>query len=117
MNDRRPNIVLLVADDTGYGDPPCYNAGLRIPMPHVDRLAGEGLRLTDAHSASALCTPSRYAILTGRYHWRTPRTSTLVDPYGPPVIEPWRPTLPGLLSRAGYRTACVGKWHLGGGHA
>lgn len=109
----RPNIVVILADDTGYGDPPSYNPYSRDPMPNVDALARDGVRFTDAHSASALCTPSRYALLTGRYHWRSPRERVLVMPYEPPIIEPWRPTLPRLLGRAGYRTACIGKWHLG----
>ena len=109
----RPNIVLVLADDTGYGDPPCYNRESLIPMPHVDRLASEGIRFTDAHSPSALCTPTRYGILTGRYYWRTPKKHALVMPYEPPVIEPERLTLPKLLGSAGYRSACIGKWHLG----
>ena len=113
MKNPLPNIVIVLADDTGYGDPPCYNAESRIPMPHVDRLAREGVRFTDAHSPSALCSPTRYALLTGRYYWRTPKKHALVMPYEPPVIEQWRPTLPRMLARAGYDTACVGKWHLG----
>jgi arylsulfatase A len=112
-SETRPNIVVILADDTGYGDPPCYNPDSRDPMPNVDALARDGVRFTDAHSASALCTPSRYALLTGRYHWRTPRERVLVMPYDPPIIDPWRPTLPQLLRRAGYATACIGKWHLG----
>ena len=113
MSARSPNIVVILTDDTGYGDPPCYNPDSLIPMPHVDQLARDGARFTDAHGTSALCTPSRYAILTGRYHWRTPRTHYLVNPYEPPILEPSRPTLPRLLGDAGYGTACVGKWHLG----
>ncbi len=104
---------MILADDTGYGDPPCYHPASLVPMANVDRLAREGTRFTDAHSASALCTPSRYALLTGRYHWRTPRARVLVMPYEPPILEPERPTLPRLLQEAGYATACVGKWHLG----
>ena len=113
LMNHRPNIVLILADDTGYGDPPCYNPESLDPMPWVDRLAREGMRFTDAHSANALCSPSRYALLTGRYYWRTFKRHALVMPYEGPVIEPDRPTLPGVLRQAGYATACVGKWHLG----
>jgi arylsulfatase A-like enzyme len=82
-------------------------------MPNVDQLARDGARFMDAHGTSALCTPSRYGILTGRYHWRKSRSHYLVNPYEPPILEPSRPTLPRLLSGAGYGTACAGKWHLG----
>ncbi len=109
----RPNIVIILADDTGYGDVGCYNAESKIPTPHIDRLADEGLRLTDAHSPSALCTPTRYGLLTGRYYWRTPKKHSLVMPYEGPVIEADRPTLGSMLRSRGYATACVGKWHLG----
>lgn len=109
----RPNIVVLLADDMGYGDPRCYNPASLIPTPNIDRLAAEGTRFTDAHSACAICTPTRYGLLTGRYYWRTTRRHPLVMPYDPPVIEPNRFTLPGLLRGAGYRTGCFGKWHLG----
>ncbi len=103
----------MLADDTGYGDPGCYNPQSLIPTPNIDRLAAEGLKFTDAHSPSALCTPTRYGLLTGRYYWRTPKKHALVMPYEPPVIESWRPTLPKMLRGAGYGTACIGKWHLG----
>jgi arylsulfatase A-like enzyme len=109
----RPNIVFILADDTGWGDLGCYNPECATPTPNLDRLASEGTRFTDAHSPSALCTPTRYGLLTGRYLWRTPKGHSLVMPYEPPVIEPGRLTLPGLLKRRGYRTACIGKWHLG----
>lgn len=109
----KPNIVFILADDTGYGDPRCYNPESMIPTPKIDRLAREGTRFTDAHSPSALCTPTRYGILTGRYYWRTPKKHALVMPYEPPVIERDRATLPRLLGGAGYTSACVGKWHLG----
>jgi len=109
----RPNIVLILADDTGYGDPRCYNPASLVPTPNIDRLAAEGTRFTDAHSQSAICTPTRYGLLTGRYYWRTPKKHALVMPYEPPVIEPDRETLPRLLGRVGYTTACIGKWHLG----
>ena len=84
-----------------------------IPTPHIDRLAGEGMRFVDAHAPAAVCTPTRYALLTGRYTWRTRLTSGVLGGYSPPLLEPGRPTLGTLLQTRGYRTAAVGKWHLG----
>ena len=112
-----PNIVFVLADDLGYGDPQCYNAGSRIPTPHIDRLAREGMRFTDAHSPSAVCTPTRYGILTGRYCWRTSRKSGVTNGYDPLLVETDRLTVPKLLTRHGYTTAALGKWHLGLGDA
>ena len=109
----RPNIVLVLADDLGYGDVGCYNSDSRIPAPHLDRLAAGGLRFTDAHSAAAVCTPSRYGLLTGRYCWRSPLKRSVLYSYEPPLIEPNRCTLASILRQEGYRTACIGKWHLG----
>lgn len=109
----RPNVVLILADDLGYGDVGCYNPASRIPTPHLDRLAAEGVRFTDAHAASAVCTPSRCALLTGRYCWRTPLQRRVLYNYEPPLIEQGRLTLASLLKEQGYRTACFGKWHLG----
>lgn len=108
-----PNVVVILADDLGYGDLGCFNDESKIPTPHLDRLAAEGLRLTDAHSPSSVCTPTRYGLLTGRYAWRTALTKSVLWPWDPPLIEDARRTLPELLRDAGYRTACVGKWHLG----
>jgi arylsulfatase A len=108
---RRPNIVLLYADDMGYGDLAIQNPDSRIRTPHLDQLAREGLRLTDAHSSSGVCTPSRYALLTGRFHWR--KFHSIVNSFGPPVLDAAELTLPELLREKGYRTACLGKWHLG----
>ena len=105
--------MLILADDLGWGDVACYDAASKIPTPHIDRLASEGMRFTDAHSPSAVCTPTRYGILTGRYAWRTRMKSQVLGPYNAPLIEPGRVTLAGLLSEAGYATACIGKWHLG----
>lgn len=107
----RPNIVILYADDLGYGDLACYNAASRIPTPNLDRLAAQGMRFTDAHSSSGICTPSRYALLQGRYHWR--KFHGIVNSFDPPVLDAERTTLPELLKTKGYRTACIGKWHLG----
>lgn len=108
-----PNIVIVLADDMGYGDLGCYNAGSKIPTPNMDRLAREGIRFTDAHSASAVCTPSRYALLTGRYCWRTRLKYGVLFNYEPPLIEPGRATIASLLKSRGYATAITGKWHLG----
>jgi arylsulfatase A len=110
---RRPNIVLILADDLGYGDLGSFNRKSKIATPHLDRLAQEGLRLTDAHAPSTSCTPTRYGILTGRYPWRSRLKSGVLPPYGAPLIEADRLTLPAMLQRAGYATAAIGKWHLG----
>lgn len=109
----RPNVILILADDLGWGDPRCYNPDSKIPTPHLDRLAAEGLRFLDAHSPSAVCTPTRYALLTGRYAWRTRLRRGVLWGYSPPLIEPDRPTLATFLRAHGYATACIGKWHLG----
>ncbi|MCU0702622.1 MAG: arylsulfatase [Fimbriiglobus sp.] len=111
----QPNIVFLLADDLGYGDPGCYNAKSKIPTPNIDRLAKEGVRFTDAHSPSAVCTPTRYALLTGRYAWRTRLQRNVIGPFSPPLIAEKQLTVPAMLREQGYATACVGKWHLGWG--
>lgn len=108
-----PNIVLVLADDMGYGDVGSYDPESRIPTPNMDRLAAEGVRFTDMHSPDAVCTPSRYGLLTGRYCWRTRLQRTVLFNYEPPLIEPDRLTLASLLKRKGYRTGMFGKWHLG----
>jgi arylsulfatase A len=110
---RRPNIVLILADDLGYGDPRVYNPDSKIPTPRIDRLAAEGRRYTDAHTPSSVCTPTRYGLLTGRYPWRSRLKSGVLDGYSPALIEPGRTTIASLLAAEGYRTACIGKWHLG----
>ena len=106
-----PNILILYADDLGYGDLSCQNADSRIPTHHLDRLASQGLRCTDGHSSSGICTPSRYALLTGRYHWRD--FHGIVGPLGGSVFKSDQLTLPKMLKHKGYETACIGKWHLG----
>ena len=110
----RPNIVVIYADDLGYGDVGCYNRdhGL-IATPHLDRFAAQGMRFTDGHSSSGVCSPSRYTLLTGRYHWRTRLQSGIVSLWGAPVIARDRLTIGSLAQQQGYRTACIGKWHLG----
>ena len=107
----KPNVVIILADDLGFGDLGCYGA-TKIPTPNVDRLAREGLRFRDAHSTSATCTPARYALLTGEYPWRKKGTGVLPGNAGL-IIEPSRTTVASVLQRAGYRTGVVGKWHLG----
>ena len=108
-----PNIILVLVDDLGYGDPHCYNPDSKIPTPNIDRLAAEGMRFTDAHSPSAVCSPTRYGILTGRFAWRTRLKAWVLDPWDRPLIEPDRLTVAEMLRQHGYRTACIGKWHLG----
>jgi arylsulfatase A-like enzyme len=109
----RPNIVFIMADDMGYGDPQCNNPNAPIPTPHLDRLAAEGMSFTDAHTPSAVCTPTRYGVLTGRYCWRSRLKRGVLNGYGSHLIEDGRETVAAMMRTAGYRTAVVGKWHLG----
>lgn len=106
-----PNIVILYADDMGYGDLGANNPDSKIPTPNLDKLAEQGMRFTDGHSSSGICTPSRYALLTGRFHWR--KFHGIVQSFGPPSFDDEELTLPEMLKTKGYRTACIGKWHLG----
>lgn len=108
-----PNIILILCDDLGYGDPRCYNPQSKIPTPHIDKLAAEGMRFTDAHTPSSVCTPTRYGLLTGRYCWRTRLKSSVLDGFDPPLIDEGRLTLASMLKSRGYATGMVGKWHLG----
>jgi len=110
---RLPNVVFILADDMGYGDLGCQNPDSKIPTPNLDRLAGEGLRCTDAHAPASVCSPTRYGILTGRYCWRSRLKSSVLWSWDPPLIEQGRLTAPAMLKKHGYHTACIGKWHLG----
>lgn len=112
-NRTRPNVVIIFADDLGYGDLSSYNQQSKISTPHLDQLAAKGARFTDAHTSSSVCTPSRYSLLTGRYSWRTRLENGVFDGFAPPLIEVERPTIASFLKAQGYSTACVGKWHLG----
>ena len=107
----QPNIVILYADDLGFGDLGCYHPDSKIPTPNLDKLAATGARFLDGHSSSGICTPSRYALLTGRHHWRD--FHGIVGAMGKSVFKPKRLTLPEMLKEKGYHTACIGKWHLG----
>ena len=111
--DTLPNIVYVLSDDLGYGDVSSFNGGSKIQTTHIDALAREGMRFTDAHSGSAVCTPTRYGILTGRYCWRSRLKKGVLGGYGEPLIEPGRATVAEFLRDHGYSTACFGKWHLG----
>lgn len=113
LADGRPNIVVIYADDLGYGDVSCYNPDGKIPTPHIDKLASQGMRFTDGHSSSGVCTPSRYTLLTGRYHWRSRLQRGIVGLWGAPLIAKDRLTVAGMLRSRGYQTAAIGKWHLG----
>lgn len=109
----RPNIIYVLADDMGIGDVSALNPACRWKTPHIDRLAHEGRVFTDAHSASGVCSPSRYTLLTGRYSWRGTLKSSVLNGYSKPLIEPDRPTVADFLRSHGYATAMIGKWHLG----
>jgi len=115
MAQQRPNVIIIYADDLGYGDLSCYGA-TKIKTPNIDKLAKQGIRFTNAHSTSATCTPSRYAMMTGQYPWR--KSGTNILPGDAALIIPTnKTTLPKVFKQAGYQTAIVGKWHLGLGNA
>ena len=109
----RPHIVIILADDLGVGNIQAHFPENKIATPYLDRFSGESMRFTNAHSGSAVCTPTRYGLLTGRYAWRTRLQEWVLGCYEPPLISADRLTLPGFLSENGYATACIGKWHLG----
>jgi len=111
----KPNIIFIMADDMGYGDVACYNNRSQIPTPNMERLAEEGIKFTDAHTPSAVCTPTRYGFLTGRYCWRSSLKRGVLGGYSQPLIEKDRMTVATLLKDQGYETACIGKWHVGVG--
>ena len=109
----KPNIIIILADDMGSGDMQCYNANSRIPTPEMDKIAAEGIRFTDAHTNSAVCTPTRYGIITGQYCWRTRLKKGVLNGFSEHLIDPQRTTIASLLKQNGYYTTGVGKWHLG----
>ena len=113
-DESKPNLLLILADDLGYGDVRCYNAEAKVPTPHLDRLAREGMRFTDAHAPATVCTPTRYSLMTGQMAFRVPGGGTVFTGVGgPSLIAPGRLTLPAMLRQQGYATAAVGKWHIG----
>lgn len=113
IENKLPNIVYILTDDLGYGDVSVYNPQAKTSTPNIDRLASQGIRFTDAHSPSAVCTPTRYGILTGRYCWRSRLPVGVLNGYSESLIEKERTTVASFLKRKGYSTAVVGKWHLG----
>lgn len=112
----KPNVVIVLCDDLGYGDVSAFFPAAKVSTPRMDRLAREGMRFIDAHSPSGVCTPTRYGLLTGRYCWRSTLKQGVLNGYSPALIEPGRTTLAALLLAQGYRTGGFGKWHLGLGH-
>jgi arylsulfatase A-like enzyme len=111
-DETKPNIVFVLFDDMGWGQPQCYAASSALRTPNLDRLAQQGMRFTDAHSAAAVCTPTRYGVLTGRYPSRIGQFGVLTT-FSEPIIPTSRLTVASLLKQHGYATACIGKWHLG----
>lgn len=110
---QKPNIIYILADDLGYGDLSCFNEESKITTPHLDQMAARGIRLTDVHTSSAVSTPTRYGILTGRYNWRSPLKSSVLGGKSRALIPTNRTTVASLLKKAGYYTGYIGKWHLG----
>ena len=108
-----PNIIYILADDLGYGDLKCFNPFSKIPTPNLDNMAKNGIKFTDAHTSSAVCTPTRYGILTGRYNWRSSLKSSVLSGYSKSLIKQKQTTIAEMLKTQGYSTAYIGKWHLG----
>lgn len=108
-----PNVVFILCDDLGYGDVKCFNPDGKIATPQMDALAAGGMRFTDAHTSSSVCTPTRYGVMTGRYNWRSRLQSGVLGGLSPRLIESGRETVASYLKTRGYTTACIGKWHLG----
>ncbi|MDW7659214.1 MAG: sulfatase-like hydrolase/transferase, partial [Bacillota bacterium] len=111
--NQKPNIIYILADDLGYGDVSCLNERAAFQTPYLDALYKNGMAFTDAHATSAVCTPSRYSILTGRYNWRSRLKKGVLGGFSPALIEKGRMTVAQYLRQNGYKTAAVGKWHLG----
>ncbi|ANW95363.1 arylsulfatase [Wenyingzhuangia fucanilytica] len=111
--NQSPNIIYILADDLGYGDVKTFNPNGKIPTPNMDKMAANGIKFTDAHTSSAVCTPTRYGILTGRYNWRTPLKQSVLSGYSKSLIKKERTTVADVLKSKGYNTAYIGKWHLG----
>ena len=110
---KRPNIIFIFCDDLGWGDVSCLNPESKIHTPNIDDLASSGMIFSDAHAGSAVCTPSRYTLMTGRYCWRTRMKQSVNGGYSPALITPERTTVASMLGEAGYTSACIGKWHIG----
>lgn len=113
QQQQHPNIVIILADDLGYGDVSSYNAQAAFTTPHIDRLAERGVQFTDAHTSSSVCTPTRYGLLTGRYNWRSELKQGVLSGYSKSLLNKRRLTIADLLRKEKYRTAFIGKWHLG----
>jgi arylsulfatase A-like enzyme len=110
---KRPNVIVILADDMGYGDVSCLAPQAMTRTPHLDAMARQGMTFTDAHAPASVCTPTRYGLLTGRYAWRGTMKKGVSRQYDPPLIEEGRFTAGKLFRESGYATACIGKWHLG----